>query len=94
METKYYSCKEKEDLMKVLSFDGNYYEDKDITIDVIGKVNTTPSVYDEEGNVLEEKEPTWTDFLFNVIFKTDNKKTEMFEVFKSEIPKTPFRKFL
>lgn len=93
MEKKYYSCKEREDLMKVISFDGNYYEDEYIIIDVVGKVNTTPSVYDEEGNILEEKEPTWTDFLFNVIFKTDNKK-ELFIGFEEKVPETPFRTFL
>lgn len=93
METKYYSCPERTDLMNVIPFDGNYYEDSDIVIDVIGIVNLTPSVYDEEGNIAEEIEPTYSDFLFNIKFKTD-KKISMLSSFREENPQTPIRKFL
>jgi hypothetical protein len=93
METVYFSTAGRTGLMDVIPFEGDYYEDSDIIIDVIGKVNTAPSIYDEEGNILEEIAPVWTDFLFNVIFLTD-KYREDFSVFKSEIPATPIRTFL
>jgi len=97
METKYYSCKEKQDLIDAFKSisdltDKNNYDDWNISIDIVGKVNTTPSIYDEEGNVIEENEPTYTDFLFNVIFITDRCK-KLFVNFKEEAPKTPFRRF-
>lgn len=93
MDTKYYSCKDKNDLDKVLSFEGNHYSDWDISVDVIGIVNTNPSISDEEGSLIEEKEPIYTDFLFNVRFIT-NKYKKKFKDFKEENPKTPFRKYL
>lgn len=97
MKTEYYSCKEKQELadafMSVADLtDKSNYDDWNISIDIVGKVNTNPSVYDEEGNVLEEKEPAWTDFLFNVIFVTDKYK-KLFKGFKKESPETPFRTF-
>lgn len=93
MKTKYYSCSDRALLEKIIKIKGNYYEDNDIIIDVVGKVNTNSSIYDENGNIIENKEPIWTDYLFNVIFKNENKK-ELFDLFKEETPKTPFRKFL
>lgn len=97
METKYYSCKEKQELTdafkKVTDLSElNNYDDWNISIDIVGKVNTTPSIYDEEGNIIEKNEPTWTDFLFNVIFVT-NRYIDLFKDFKEESPETPFRKF-
>lgn len=97
METKYYSCKEKQELTdafkKVADLSElNNYDDWNISIDIVGKVNTTPSIYDEEGNIIEKNESTWTDFLFNVIFITDKYKN-FFNSFTLEEPKTPFRTF-
>ncbi|WP_163273801.1 hypothetical protein [Dysgonomonas sp. 511] len=46
----------------------------------------------EEGEE-DTREPLWSDFLFNVIFKTE-KKAGLFEAFSHETPKTPYRKFL
>lgn len=92
METKYYSCPERADLDKVITFDGNYYEDSDIVIDVIGKVNLNPPIELEEGEV-DTREPVWSDYLFNVCFKTGDK-ADLFGSFKEERPKTPFRRFL
>ena len=97
MKTIYYSCKEKQELVDTFSSiadltDKTNYDDWNISIDIIGKVNTTPSVYDGEGNLLEEKEPVYTDFLFNIIYVTDKYK-ELFEDFKEEAPETPYRQF-
>lgn len=97
METKYYSCKEKKELVEAFKEIAdltkvNNYDDWDISIDLVGEINTTPSIYDEEGNILEKKEPTMTDFLFNVIFVTDKYKA-FFDGFTKEAPKTPIRKF-
>ena len=97
METKYYSCKEKQELIDAFISvsdlsDKTNYDDWDISIDIVGKVNTASSIYDEEGNVVEEKEPIWSSFLFNVIFITD-KYRGVFADFKEENPKTPFRRF-
>lgn len=91
METKYYSCNDRSDLDKVIKFDGNYYSDFDMSIDVIGKINLNPPIELEEG-MEDTREPEWSDFLFNVIFLNGNKK-DLFREFKEENPKTPVRKF-
>ncbi len=99
METKYFSCKDRAELDKVIAFDGNYYQDDDIIIDVIGKINLNKPlepVTDDDGNVTfpdDTREPVWSDCLFNVMFLTENKQS-LFEGFKAEEPKTPVRMFL
>jgi len=92
MEVLYMSAKSREQLTAVFPFTGNYHEDSNILIDVVGVVNLNPREYDEEGNIIEEKEPVWSDFLFNVVLVTGKYKP-LFSGFKQETPKTPFRKF-
>lgn len=92
METKFYSCKDREELNKAIEFEGNYFEDKNMIIDVIGIVDRNEPEFDGEGNLIG-KEPDLSDFLFNVLFKTEEKK-ELFELFKQENPETPVRRFL
>ncbi len=97
MKTKYYSCTDKQELVDAFISvcdltDKSGYNDWDISIDIIGNIDTTPSIYDNEGNMVEEIEPTYTDFLFNVIFVT-NKYKKLFKNVKEEKPKTPFREF-
>ena len=101
MGTTYYSCKEREDLVEAFSSikdltNEKGYSDWDITIDIIGKIDTSEYVYNENGELdttVTQPEPNYTDFLFNIIFITD-KYRELFNGFKEEEPKTPIRKFL
>ncbi len=99
METKYYSCNDRSDIDNAIKFEGNYYSDFDVAIDVVGRLDLNeplePSGFDEDGlPVFPEatREPQWSEFLFNVIFLNDKKK-DLFNGFKEEFPKTPFRVF-
>lgn len=92
MDIKYYSCLNRQPLDSVFSFDNNYYEDGDIVIDVVGIVNTNKPIELREDDE-DTRTPIWSDFLFNVIFKTDKYKY-LFKSFKEEHPVTPFRVFL
>ena len=100
MEVKYFSCKDRSELDKVINFEGNNYADFDISIDVVGFVNLNPPLgptgMDEDGFPIypeDTRKPNLSDFLFNVVFLNDKKK-ELFSGFNAETPKTPFRKFL
>ena len=94
METRYYSCNGREDLMKVILFEDGYFENENIVVDVIGIVNLNPPI-DLEEDEKDTREPDWSDFLFNVRFKNDKTEVrETFAIFKEEKPKSPVRKFL
>ena len=89
---KYFSCENREQLENIISFDGNYYEDNDLIIDVIGVVDLNKPVELQEDEE-DTREPTWSDYLFNVFFKNESK-TQIFDDLKIEQPQTPIRTFL
>lgn len=91
MDINYYSAKDREALDAVMQFEGNFYEDSDIMIDVVGVVNLNPPIELAEGEE-DTRPPVWSDFLFNVVFYTERYK-EAFSMFSNEKPKTPIRTF-
>lgn len=90
MEVNYYSAKDRSELMAIIPFEGNSYQDNDILIDVVGVVDLNPEI--EETDEPIPHEPVWSDYLFNVIFLTGKYK-EVFKVFTPEKPKSPIRTF-
>lgn len=93
MEVNYYSAKDRSELMAIIPFEGDSYQDNDILIDIVGVVDLNPKIETEEE--IDESithEPVWSDYLFNVIFLTDKYK-EAFNAFKPEKPKSPIRTF-
>lgn len=91
MNVKYYSVASREQLDAIIKFSGNYYEDNDMIIDVIGKIDLNPPIELAEGEV-DTRSPKWSDYLFNVLFKTTNK-IGLFKDCKDESPVTPIRVF-
>ena len=88
---RYFSCENREQLETIISFEGNYYEDNDLIIDVVGKVNTNPPIDLPDGEE-DTREPIWSDYLFNVLFKNENK-IDLFNGCRDENPVTPIRVF-
>lgn len=87
MKTKFYHCVDRSLLDSIVKFEGNYYSDQGIFIDVIGIINL--NVPTSELSVPEER---LSDFLFNVLFIDENRVKDFASV--DEIfPETPSRQF-
>lgn len=90
MFDRFYKVESRDELDKVVKFEGSFFQDANMLIYYIGKRVIEPATYDEEGN--EMTAAVWSDYdLFNVRFIND--RSRLFEAFEETFPTSPIHRF-